>query len=146
MAYNYLDSYPFFLRANTIGFVTSVSTILLLITGWPYKKRIFMWIMVVIMWLTITSMAFTYAFSITVVTPKKERGSLSGTIVVGVIAWCSVMAVSLLVHTVRSLNWWLESKDIYVWLPIKNLLNFSSCRQVKGQSRRNTNSTNANHV
>ncbi|PSS17574.1 Ankyrin repeat-containing protein [Actinidia chinensis var. chinensis] len=101
MAYNYPDSYPMFLRSNTIGFVASLSTILLLISDLPFKKRAFMWILVVIMWLTITSMAITYAFSIFVVTPIKDRKSLSKTIVVAVIVWCSVMAVLLLVHTGR---------------------------------------------
>ncbi|GFY95166.1 hypothetical protein Acr_10g0005510 [Actinidia rufa] len=111
MAYNYPDSYPYFLRSNTIGFVASLSTILLLISDLPFKKRAFMWILVVIMWLTITSMAFTYAFSIVVVTPKKDREALSRTIVVAVIVWCSVMAVLLLVHTGRLLANVLEEQQ-----------------------------------
>ncbi|GMQ02463.1 hypothetical protein CsSME_00048679 [Camellia sinensis var. sinensis] len=101
MAYNYKDSYPYFLRANTIGLVSSLSIILLLISGLPFRKRSFMLALVMIMWLTITSMAFTYAFSIVVVTPKKYRKSLTSTIVVAVIVWCSVMALLLLVHTVH---------------------------------------------
>ncbi|PSS19334.1 Ankyrin repeat-containing protein [Actinidia chinensis var. chinensis] len=111
MAYNYPDSYPYFLRSNTIGFVASLSTILLLISDLPFKKRAFMWILVVIMWLTITSMAFTYAFSIVVVTPKKDREALSRTIVVAVIVWCGVMAVLLLVHTGRLLANVLEEQQ-----------------------------------
>ncbi|XP_052183436.1 uncharacterized protein LOC127795666 [Diospyros lotus] len=52
MAFNYPDSYPLFLRANTIGFVASVSTILFLVTGWPFKKFL-MWILVLIMWILV---------------------------------------------------------------------------------------------
>lgn len=99
MAGKYVKSYPYFLRANTIGLVSSLSIILLLISGLPFRKRLFMLALVMIMWLTISSMAFTYAFSIVVVTPKENR-KLS-TIVVAVIVWCSVMALLLLGHTVQ---------------------------------------------
>ncbi|CAL5438467.1 unnamed protein product [Camellia sinensis] len=34
--------YPYFLRANTIGLVSSLSIILLLISGLPFRKRLFM--------------------------------------------------------------------------------------------------------
>ncbi|KAI8537459.1 hypothetical protein RHMOL_Rhmol09G0025000 [Rhododendron molle] len=101
MASNFVNSYPYFLRSNTIGFVASLSTILLLISGLPFKKKEFMWILVVIMWLAITSMAFSYAFANIVITPKKDRESLSNTIEIAVIVWCGVMALHLLVHMVR---------------------------------------------
>ncbi|KAH7837017.1 hypothetical protein Vadar_008572 [Vaccinium darrowii] len=99
MAYNYQDSYPYFLRCNTIGFVASLSTILLLISGLKFKNKAAMWILIVTMWLAITSMAITYAFSSVVVTPKKHRGSLSLTIEIAVIVWSSVMTLLLLRHT-----------------------------------------------
>ncbi|CAL5355442.1 unnamed protein product [Camellia sinensis] len=99
MAYNYPDSYPYFIRAGTVGFVASLSTILLLISGLSFKRRIFMWILAAIMWLTITSMAVTYAISIVVITPKIDREPLSHTITVAIILWCGVMAILLLLHT-----------------------------------------------
>ncbi|XP_059639401.1 ankyrin repeat-containing protein ITN1-like [Cornus florida] len=101
MAYNYPDSYPIFLRANTIGFVASLSTILLLISGLPFKRRIFMWILMVIMWLTVTAMAVTYVMAIVVVTPKRERPPLTGVIVVAVIVWGVLIALLLLGNTIR---------------------------------------------
>jgi len=120
MAFNYPDSYPLFLRANTIRFVASVSTILFLVIRWPFKKKFLMWILVLIMWLTVTSMAFTYAFSITAITPKKDREPLSDTIFIAVIAWCSVMALLLVTHTIRLLNRWLKiSQQIDVWTWMK---------------------------
>ncbi|KAL7258851.1 hypothetical protein ACSBR1_004876 [Camellia fascicularis] len=129
MAYNYPNTYPYFIRANTTGFVASVSTILLLITGWPFKKKFFMWLLVVIMWVTITSVAFTYAFSIVVVSPKGEREPLFHTIVVGAIVWCSVMVSLLIAHTIRIINWWLKTKTgIQVWPEMKNFFD-NSCRQ-----------------
>ncbi|KAI7994639.1 hypothetical protein LOK49_LG11G01706 [Camellia lanceoleosa] len=101
MAYNYPNSYPYFLRASTIGFVASLSTIMLLISGLVFKRRIFMLFLVVIMWLTVTSMTVTYAISIVVVTPKIDRESLSFTIVIAVIVWSTVMGILFLVHLGR---------------------------------------------
>ncbi|KAL7238781.1 hypothetical protein ACSBR2_004807 [Camellia fascicularis] len=130
MAYNYPNTYPYFIRANTTGFVVSVSTILLLITGWPFKKKYFMWLLVVGMWVTITSIAFTYAFSIVVVSPKKEREPLTYTIIVGAIVWCCVMASLMIVHTIRGINWWLKTnKGINVWPQIKEFFKFNTSRQ-----------------
>ncbi|GMP94885.1 hypothetical protein CsSME_00044156 [Camellia sinensis var. sinensis] len=101
MAYNYPNSYPYFLRASTIGFVASLSTIMLLISGLVFKRRICMSFLVVIMWLTVTSMTVTYAISIVVVTPKIDRESLSFTIVIAVIVWSTVMGILFLVHLGR---------------------------------------------
>ncbi|THG00280.1 hypothetical protein TEA_026306 [Camellia sinensis var. sinensis] len=130
MAYNYPNTYPYFIRANTTGFVASVSTILLLITGWPFKKKFFMWLLVVIMWVTITSIAFTYAFSIVVVSPKGEREPLFHTIVVGAIVWCCVMVSLLIAHTIRVINWWLKTnKGINVWPQIKDFFKSKTSRQ-----------------
>ncbi|KAI8022958.1 Ankyrin repeat-containing protein ITN1 [Camellia lanceoleosa] len=130
MAYNYPKTYPYFIRANTTGFVVSVSTILLLITGWPFKKKYFMWLLVVGMWVTITSIAFTYAFSIVVVSPKNEREPLTYTIIVGAIVWCCVMASLMIVHTIRGINWWLKTnKGINVWPQIKELFKSNTSRQ-----------------
>ncbi|KAH7836944.1 hypothetical protein Vadar_007720 [Vaccinium darrowii] len=99
MAYNYQDSYPYFLRFNTIGFVASLSTILLLNSGLKFKNKASLWSLIVSMWLAITSMAITYAFANVVVTPKKDRQSLSYIIVIGVTVWTSVMTLLLIYHT-----------------------------------------------
>ncbi|KAA8549915.1 hypothetical protein F0562_001599 [Nyssa sinensis] len=101
MAYNYPHSYPYFLRFNTISFVASLSTILLLMSGLPFKRKIFMWILMVIMWLTITTISLTYAFSIVVITPKIDREPLSHVIEIAVIVWCCVMTLLLVGHTIR---------------------------------------------
>ncbi|KAI8525317.1 hypothetical protein RHMOL_Rhmol13G0221100 [Rhododendron molle] len=95
MAYNYQGSYPYFLRFNTIGFVAALSTILLLMSGLKFRNKAMMWVLIVTMWLAITSMAITYVFSNVVVTPKKDRSSLTRTITIGVIVWSSVMALLL---------------------------------------------------
>ncbi|KAB2077312.1 hypothetical protein ES319_A06G092500v1 [Gossypium barbadense] len=43
--------YSQYLAANTISFMASMSIILLLITGLPFKRRLFMWILTVIVWI-----------------------------------------------------------------------------------------------
>ncbi|KAI8022960.1 Ankyrin repeat-containing protein ITN1 [Camellia lanceoleosa] len=140
MAYNYPNTYPYFIRANTTRFVASVSTILLLITGWPFKKFFFMWLLVVIMWVTITSIAFTYAFSIVVVSPKGEREPLFHTIVVGAIVWCCVMVSLLIAHTIRVINWWLKTnKGINVWPQIKEFFKSNTSRQGTNSSNGDVN-------
>ncbi|KAI8537460.1 hypothetical protein RHMOL_Rhmol09G0025000 [Rhododendron molle] len=110
MASNFVNTYQYFLRSNTIGFVASLSTILLLISGLPFKRKGFMWMLVMVMWLAITSMAFSYAFANIVITPKKDRDSLSKTITIAVIVWCGVMALNLLVPMVRYIAGFLKER------------------------------------
>ncbi|XP_059644826.1 ankyrin repeat-containing protein ITN1-like [Cornus florida] len=105
MAYNYPDSYPIFLRANTIGFVASLSTILLLISGLHFKRpKIYIWTLMVTMWLTVTAMAVTYVMAIVVVTPRGLRPPLTDVIIVAVIVWGVLMALLLLGNTIRLLG------------------------------------------
>ncbi|XP_009625621.1 ankyrin repeat-containing protein At5g02620-like [Nicotiana tomentosiformis] len=110
MAYNHPKSYRYFLRANTIAFVSSLSTILLLISGLPFKRRLFMWGLMVIMWLTVTTTALTYGISIYIVTPKKDSEPLGQVIEIGVTVWCGLMALLLLGNTIRLLRKWQKKR------------------------------------
>ncbi|KAI3468083.1 hypothetical protein Pfo_024746 [Paulownia fortunei] len=117
MAHYHPKAYKSFIRSNTIAFVSSLSTILLLISGLPFRRRLFMWILMVIMWLTVTSIAVTYAISIVVVTPRKDRKSLSHVIEIALAVWCGVMGILLLGNTIRLIDRWLKNKGIIVWRP-----------------------------
>ncbi|CAL5359168.1 unnamed protein product [Camellia sinensis] len=110
-AYTYPESYQFYLRANMISFVASLSTILLLISGLPLKRKNFMRILMMIMCLSITSIAFSYAFSLVAVTPKTHRVTLHRTLYVAVPVWCVVMVILLLVHTIQLTLRWLKDKN-----------------------------------
>ncbi|KAF3628101.1 putative nuclear transcription factor Y subunit A-8-like isoform X1 [Capsicum annuum] len=110
MAYNHARSYRYFLRANTIAFVSSLSTILLLISGLPFRRRLFMWGLMVIMWLTVTSVALTYGISIYILTPKKDSEPLGQIIEIGITVWCGLMALLLLGNTIRLLRVWQKKK------------------------------------
>lgn len=95
------DDYAYYLFTNTIGFVTSLSTILLLVTGLPFKRRFFMWVLTVIVWVTITCMALTYRTSILNFTPQEQVSASSRVISYGVASWCGLMGLIFLLHTSR---------------------------------------------
>ncbi|EYU20317.1 hypothetical protein MIMGU_mgv1a007928mg [Erythranthe guttata] len=122
---NYLS----FIRANTIAFISSLSTILLLISGLPFRKKIFMWILMVIMWVTITSIAVTYAMSIAAVTPKKFGRSLSHVIEIGLAVWTAVMATLLVGNTARLADRWLKKKGVNVWRPKRFRNSVEACQE-----------------
>ena len=104
MAYNHSTLYHVFLVCNTVGFVSTLSIILLLISGLPFlKHRVFLWILMVIMWIATTSMSITYWVSITVLTPKPEAGTFR-TVVFGIVlVWIGLMTMLLVGHTFQLL-------------------------------------------
>ncbi|XP_047322771.1 uncharacterized protein LOC124926565 [Impatiens glandulifera] len=122
IAYNYSDSYKFYLRSNTIAYVASLSIILLLISGLPFRRRRYMWTLQVVMWVTITAMAFTYAYALVALTPKKDRRSLKRTLVAAVLVWCIVMALVFIGNALRLFMKWLTKgkKGMDCWKGRRN--------------------------
>ncbi|XP_052183848.1 ankyrin repeat-containing protein ITN1-like [Diospyros lotus] len=116
LAYKYPDMYTMFFHANTIGFVSSLSIILFLVTGLPFKKKWFTRILVLIMCLTVTSMALAYAVSILAVTPE-ELGAVNS-FNLGVKVWIAVICVIVVIHTIPLLNRWLK----VIWDIIRPLM------------------------
>ncbi|XP_004305621.1 PREDICTED: ankyrin repeat-containing protein At3g12360-like [Fragaria vesca subsp. vesca] len=104
MAFRDPKQYYYYLSANTIGFIASLSIILLLVTGLPFQRRFFMWLLTGIMNLAITSIAFTYAESIFIFTPKDQENSVKKVIKYGIFAWSFVMSLLLLLQTLRLLE------------------------------------------
>ncbi|KAL7176774.1 hypothetical protein ACSBR2_030175 [Camellia fascicularis] len=74
---------------------------LLIISGLPLKRSSYMWILMVIMWLSSTSITFIYAFSIVAVTQIQDREPISRTMYVTNSIWCGVMTLLLLRYTIR---------------------------------------------
>ncbi|XP_047319649.1 uncharacterized protein LOC124923729 [Impatiens glandulifera] len=142
VAYNYKDSYKWYLRFNTIAFVSSLSIILILISGLPLRQRKFMWALQVIMWMTITMVAFSYSYALVAVTPKKDRLSLKRTLICAITAWCIVMALVLLGNAIRLFMKWMKGKGKYYWDKIH--INRSIIRCIINQNTKvNINATNA---
>ncbi|KAI8004046.1 Ankyrin repeat-containing protein ITN1 [Camellia lanceoleosa] len=101
VAYNYPGTYKYYVYANMVGFLVPLSTIMLLIiSGLPLKRKRYMWILMVIMWLSSTSIAFIYAFSIVAVTQIQDREPIRRTMYATVSIWCGVMTLLLLWHTI----------------------------------------------
>ncbi|KAL3844269.1 hypothetical protein ACJIZ3_001672 [Penstemon smallii] len=133
MGHKHPKAFKSFIRSNTVAFVTSLSTILLLISGLPFRHRLVMWGLMVIMWSTVTATAVTYAFCIFVVTPKKDRKSVGHVTDISLVVWCCVMGILLVGNTLRLIDRWLKSKGITVWRPrrFRNLaaVNYENHRQ-----------------
>nr|XP_043626149.1 ankyrin repeat-containing protein BDA1-like [Erigeron canadensis] len=102
MASNHQDLYHIFLICNTVGFVSTLSIILLLISGLPcLRHRFFLWILMVIMWIATTSMSLAYLVSIRVLTPNPES-ELFRLIAQGiVVVWIGLLTLLLVGHTLR---------------------------------------------
>ncbi|XP_057958382.1 ankyrin repeat-containing protein BDA1-like [Malania oleifera] len=115
MAKFHSKDYPQFFAFNTIGFVASLSVILLLISGLPFKHRVFMWVLTAIMSVAVTSMAQTYAISVRVVAPASEEKAPAQIIDVAVAVWCGVIGLLLLGHTVRLLKTLAEKFGGFIW-------------------------------
>ena len=100
MAYRDSGRYDLYLYYNTAGFVGSLSIILLLITGLPFQRRLFMWALTVIVWVTITMVALTYRVAVLFFTPPELVHVANRVVSYGVTAWASVMGFVLVVHTI----------------------------------------------
>ncbi|KAK8682955.1 hypothetical protein V6N13_039033 [Hibiscus sabdariffa] len=101
LADNHPRGYTNFLIFNTTGFLASLSIILLLISGLPLRRRFFMWILMVIMWVAVTAMALAYLVSIAVLTPAHSDSSLITILGIAMFVWIGLMLILLLGHTIR---------------------------------------------
>lgn len=106
------DSYKSFIRCNTVAFASSLSTIMLLISGLPFKRPVFMWFLMAIMWLTMTSIATTYAISIHVITPEDHAETFAHVLKIGITVWCGVMAILLVGNTIQLIDKWFKNRGI----------------------------------
>ncbi|XP_076944607.1 uncharacterized protein LOC143615346 [Bidens hawaiensis] len=105
MAHDYQIAYHTFLISNTVGFVSTLSIILLLISGLHFLKgRFFMWILMVIMWVATASMSLTYVISIFALTPNIESHTLSYVVCGIVFVWFVLVTLLAVGHTFRILK------------------------------------------
>ncbi|KAK0570605.1 hypothetical protein LWI29_003855 [Acer saccharum] len=94
----YPTLYTWFLNFNTTGFMASISIILLLISGLPIRRTFFMWILMVIMWIAISAMSFTYLLA------SLALSKLDDTLYTGlatILVWFGLMGILILVHVIR---------------------------------------------
>ncbi|CAL5340602.1 unnamed protein product [Camellia sinensis] len=94
--------FQLFWIANTISFFASLTIMILLVSGLPLKNRIVRWMLVVAMWVTITTLVITYSSSMNFISPK-----LMGVDLFGIWLYsCLVLAlIVFLVYTCRFIIW-----------------------------------------
>jgi len=124
MAANHPEGILAFWICNTVSFLASLSTILLLMSGSPLGKKVLMWILAATMWVAIAFMALAYLNSmiaISYVQRDAEHGSPTtevwysesrGTdmvITFSSIVWLGIVVIAILVHTIRFLAIVLQS-------------------------------------
>ncbi|KAM0039174.1 putative ankyrin repeat-containing domain, PGG domain, ankyrin repeat-containing domain superfamily [Helianthus debilis subsp. tardiflorus] len=102
MAYKHVTLYHIFLVCNTVGFVSTFSIILLLISGLPFlKHKVFLWVLMVIMWIATTSMSITYLVSILVTKPTPQSKTFKQVAGGIVLVWIGLMTLLVVGHTIR---------------------------------------------
>ncbi|KAK3438831.1 hypothetical protein EUGRSUZ_C03380, partial [Eucalyptus grandis] len=116
MAVNNPEGLLRFWICNTVSFLASLSTILLLMSGLPLGKKVLMWILAATMWVTITFMALTYLYSMMAISfVQRDPEHVSPTtevwysedretimvIAYSFLVWLGIVAFVFLVHIVR---------------------------------------------
>lgn len=105
MAHIQRIAYGQFMIFNTLAFLSSLSIILLLLSGLPIKRRRWMWTQMVIMWLAITGQAITYFIALRNMSPADTRGMLKDVTDVSVVCWLCLMGIVFMGNVVRLCVW-----------------------------------------
>ncbi|KAK2973704.1 hypothetical protein RJ640_021535 [Escallonia rubra] len=158
LAANFPIWYEIFWTCNTTSFVAALSVVFLVVSGLPLKRRIFVWLLMAIMWVAITFMAATYVLSMIVLTPgtfeshsqvknwtygdfNSIRKRIVYTVGITVLAWVSLVGVVFVVHICRFLMWITRILVVLVvhicrflvWIP---RILFKCCRKKRVSSPR----------
>ncbi len=115
MAYTDHIEYGQFLIFNTIAFLASLSIILLLVSGLPIKRRRWMWIQMVILWIAITAQVVTYFIALRHMSPNnsKVQRMLRDVTEISVLTWLALISVVFIGNVIR-MNLWVLRKYGYI--------------------------------
>ncbi|XP_030514167.1 ankyrin repeat-containing protein BDA1-like [Rhodamnia argentea] len=105
MATSLPQAYGQFMIFNTLAFLSSLSIILLVVSGLPMKRRRWMWTQMVTMWIAITALTFTYFIAWIHMTPEDDRGVFNTVTRVSVFLWLCLMGLVFLGNVVRMVRW-----------------------------------------
>ncbi|KAB2604197.1 ankyrin repeat-containing protein [Pyrus ussuriensis x Pyrus communis] len=107
--------YGLFMIFNTISFLTSLSIILLLVSGLPIKRRRWMWIQMVIMWVAVTTLVITYFITLRHMSPNDVHVQilLRKVTEISVLTWLTLMVVVFFGNVIR-MNLWILRKYGYI--------------------------------
>ncbi|CAI8602748.1 unnamed protein product [Vicia faba] len=105
LAYAWPHEFIKFMTYNTTSFFSSLGVVLLLISGFPLKNKVMMWVLTMAMSVAVTFMALTFVFAQSLVTPYhiiQQDFSMAYPVVV---AWGILLLVIGLIHTLRLVFW-----------------------------------------
>ncbi|KAL6215266.1 hypothetical protein ACLB2K_014697 [Fragaria x ananassa] len=104
MADTQAQQYGLFMISNTLAFLSSLSIILLLVSGLPLRRRRWLWIQMVIMWLAITALTATYFIGLIFMTPGQQKGGyLYHVTQVSVLVWLALMGIVFIGNALRAI-------------------------------------------
>jgi hypothetical protein len=101
----YEDLYFRFLVSNTICFISSLSICLLLVSGIHLNHRFPIWLLVIGMCATLTSLAISYITALQMTTPDPIFEKANNFLQKLVFAWMGLLAIIVLCHTLRFFIW-----------------------------------------
>ncbi|KAF8036543.1 hypothetical protein BT93_C2310 [Corymbia citriodora subsp. variegata] len=114
MAHNQRKEYGLFFIFNTMAFLSSLSIILLLVSGLPIKRRRWMWVQMVTMWIAMTAQVITYFIALRHMTLDKTDSDvfpvLKKVTETAVLAWFCLMGVVFIGNLGRVCVYYLRKK------------------------------------
>lgn len=115
MAYKAAKDYGIFMIFNTVAFLSSLSIILLLVSGLPLRRRRYMWFQMITVWIAITAQVGTYFITLRNMSPKSTnvQRMLKEVTEISVLTWLSLMGVVFLGNVAR-MNLWILRKYGYI--------------------------------
>ncbi|KAM1479242.1 hypothetical protein ACFX2I_026556 [Malus domestica] len=115
MAYKQGKEYGLVMIFNTISFLASLSIILLLVSGLPIKRRRWMWIQMVIMWVAVSTLVVTYFITLRHMSPSEENVQIVLRRVTEISGWTwlTLMVVVFFGNVIR-MNLWILRKYGYI--------------------------------
>lgn len=113
MAYKNSKEYGIFMIFNTVAFLSSLSIILLLVSGLPLNRRRWMWLQMVIVWIAISAQVATYFLTLRHMSPSDVEGILREVTEISVLTWLTLMGVVFIGNMVR-MNLWVLRKYGYI--------------------------------
>ena len=123
MAYTVGDGYGLFMIFNTIAFLASLSIILLLVSGLPIKRRRWLWLQMVTMWIAISALTSTYFLGLIHMTPDHVKGTLYQVMKVSVLVWLALIGLVFIGNIIRMILWFLR-KYGYIKEKVKEASNY----------------------
>ncbi|XP_004495279.1 uncharacterized protein [Cicer arietinum] len=105
LAYAWPHEFVQSMTYNTTSFFSSLGVVLLLISGFPIKNKVMMWVLTMAMTIAVTFMALTYVFAQGLVTPYHIIQTYFSMAHPLVVAWGILLLVFGLIHTLRLVFW-----------------------------------------